>query len=58
MLREKKALVTRYARNPLLTGGDFPNDIVTVFNGSVVKQGSGRYVMVCRVDSCKYESAF
>lgn len=50
MMRDKKAIVTRHAGNPILTGEDFPNDIVTVFNSSVVKQRSDRYVMVCRVE--------
>ena len=50
MLRDKKAIVTRYEKNPILTGDDFPNDIVTVFNSGVVKQGSDRYIMVCRAE--------
>jgi predicted GH43/DUF377 family glycosyl hydrolase len=50
MLRDKKAIVVRHPGNPILTGANFPNDIVTVFNSSVVKQASDRYVMVCRVE--------
>jgi len=49
-LRAKKALLTRYEQNPILTGKDFPVDIQTVFNSSVIKKPNGDYVMVCRVE--------
>jgi len=50
MLREKKALLKRYEGNPILSGKDFPNDIISVFNSSVVKQAPDKYTMVCRVE--------
>lgn len=50
MLRQKKRLVQRYPGNPILTGEDFPKDIVTVFNCGVVKQGPRKYTMVCRCE--------
>lgn len=50
MLREKKYIVQRHPQNPILTGKDFPNDIVTVFNCGVVKQAVDKYTMVCRVE--------
>lgn len=50
MLREKKRIVVRHPGNPILTGEDFPNDIATVFNCGVVKQGPRKYTMVCRCE--------
>jgi predicted GH43/DUF377 family glycosyl hydrolase len=50
VLRKKKYVVRRYEGNPILTGKDFPNDIVTVFNSAVVKQGPKRYTMICRCE--------
>lgn len=43
--------VQRYARNPILTGRDFPAGagIKRVFNSGVIKT-RGRYVMACRVE--------
>jgi predicted GH43/DUF377 family glycosyl hydrolase len=43
--------VQRYARNPILTGRDFPSGsgIKRVFNSGVIKT-RGRYVMACRVE--------
>lgn len=45
-----KEIVKRYEGNPILTGKDFPGDIVYVFNSGVVKDLKGRYVMVCRLE--------
>lgn len=44
-------IVRRYAKNPILTGKDFPSDsgIIRVFNSGVCKFGAG-YVMACRVE--------
>ncbi len=50
MLRNKKRIIIRHPENPILTGEDFPNDIVTVFNAGVIKQGPDKYTMVCRVE--------
>ena len=50
MLHETKYLVRRYEKNPILTGDDFPNDIVTVFNAGVIKRGEANYTMVCRCE--------
>ncbi len=50
MLRKKKRIVRRHENNPLLTGEDFPGDIVTVFNCGVVKQGPEKYTMVARTE--------
>ena len=55
MLREKKALLKRYEGNPILSGKDFPNDIISVFNSSVVKQAPDKYTMVCRVEDSALE---
>ncbi|MCC6683188.1 MAG: glycoside hydrolase family 130 protein [Phycisphaeraceae bacterium] len=49
-MRDKKHLVQRYPDNPILTGDDFPGDIVTVFNAGVVKRDDGRYTMICRCE--------
>ena len=47
----RKPIVERYARNPVLTGRDFPpsSGIVRVFNSGVVKF-HGKYVMACRAE--------
>ncbi len=50
MLHDTKYLVKRYEKNPILTGDDFPNDIVTVFNAGIIKRSNGRYTMVCRCE--------
>lgn len=55
MLRKEKYIVRRYEKNPILTGRDFPNDIVTVFNSAVVKQAPDRYTMVCRCENSALE---
>lgn len=46
-----KPLVDRYAKNPILTGRDFPegSGIIRVFNSGVAKFKSG-YVMACRAE--------
>lgn len=43
--------VTRYAKNPILTGADFPrgSGIQRVFNSGIIKH-EGRYIMACRVE--------
>jgi predicted GH43/DUF377 family glycosyl hydrolase len=45
------AIVTRYARNPILTGAAFPprSGIQRVFNSGVIRW-RGRYVMACRAE--------
>jgi predicted GH43/DUF377 family glycosyl hydrolase len=47
----RSPVVTRYGKNPILTGQDFPAHarIQRVFNSGVVKHGS-KYVMACRVE--------
>lgn len=49
-LRKKKALVQRYKGNPILTADDFPGDVSSVFNSTVMKLAKNRYVMICRVE--------
>lgn len=46
-----KAILRRYAGNPILTGKDFPAEagIKTVFNSGAIKWGK-KYIMVCRVE--------
>jgi predicted GH43/DUF377 family glycosyl hydrolase len=46
-----KALVERYANNPILTGADFPecSGILRAFNSGICKF-QGRYIMACRVE--------
>jgi predicted GH43/DUF377 family glycosyl hydrolase len=46
-----EAPVTRYAKNPILTGADFPrgSGIQRVFNSGIIKH-EGRYIMACRVE--------
>jgi predicted GH43/DUF377 family glycosyl hydrolase len=55
MLRKKKYIVERHPQNPILTAADFPGDIVTAFNGGVIKQGPGKYTMVARVENSALE---
>lgn len=55
MLRQKKYIVTRYPKNPILTAKDFPGDIVTAFNAGVIKQGPRKYTMVIRVENSALE---
>lgn len=55
MLREKKRIVFRHPSNPILTGEDFPFDIVTAFNAAVIKQGPKKYTMVARVENSALE---
>ena len=45
------AALRRYAKNPILTGRDFPegSGIKRVFKSGVIKT-RGRYVMACRVE--------
>ncbi len=50
MLRKKKAILHRYEGNPVLTGDDFPFDIVSVFNCGVLKEAKDKYTMVCRAE--------
>ncbi len=55
MLRDIKRIVHRHPDNPILTEEAFPNDIVSVFNGGVVKLAADRYVMVARVENTALE---
>ncbi len=53
MLYQKKYIVQRYAKNPILTKDDFPGDIVSVFNSGVVKH-QDKYIMVCRCEDSSF----
>ena len=50
-MNSSSPLLTRYAKNPILTGRDFPagSGIKRVFNSGIIKDGD-RYVMACRVE--------
>ncbi len=49
--KNKEQIVKRYPGNPILTKDDFPSAAKGVFNSGCVKTGSGKYVMLCRVET-------
>jgi predicted GH43/DUF377 family glycosyl hydrolase len=56
-IHSKKAVVTRYAHNPIITGEMMPFNCRGVFNSSAVKH-EGRYVMVLRAEGFNLRDTF
>lgn len=49
--KSKENIVTRYAKNPILTKDDVPAAAKGVYNSGCIKTAKDRYVMLCRVET-------
>ena len=56
-VHRKKSIVTRYAKNPIITGEMMPFNCRGVFNSTAIKH-EGRYVMVLRAEGFNLRDTF
>ncbi|MFQ5806241.1 MAG: glycosidase [Phycisphaerae bacterium] len=54
----RQRLLRRYAGNPVLTAGDWPYFVNTVFNAGATRLPSGETLLLCRVEDCSGRSHF
>jgi len=57
MLYEKKEIIKRYEKNPILTAADMPFACSGIYNSGVTKF-RGKYLMLCRVESIDISNYF